>query len=462
MENTLINQQQAGEKLLGVLFFTLVISVMNANIFSIVLPVIMKEFQLTSSQVSWTTTGYMIIYAIGSVTYGKLADRFRLKDLLTFGLIFTAMGSVIGLVADKYWMVVAGRMLQAAGASVVPATAMIIPLRYFSPEKRGRALGTISAGGALGFAVGPSVAGLISGLLNWRFLFYISVLTLFTLPFYRRYLDDERGKPGKIDLLGGSLLAGATALMLLALTNVGWLQFIIGFLFLALFIVRIRSTDAPFIQPVLFHNQNYMKGMFIVVIAYAANMTIPFVLPLMLSEINHISSASIGFIMFPGAMLSALLGRAGGKLADRKGNPFVFYIAGSLLIFSLIVLSAAAGISPILIALVFAFWNVGKTITEVALANMISRTLTRENAGVGMGLYTMIIFLTIAASTTLMGKVLDFYPADFRLNIFLINPVGVAYSNIFAVLALVVALNVLLYYKILGQEGFNRLVQAEK
>lgn len=52
------------------------------------MPVIREEFHISASDVSWLLTGYMIVYAVGSVTYGKLADKYRLKDLLTFGIIF--------------------------------------------------------------------------------------------------------------------------------------------------------------------------------------------------------------------------------------------------------------------------------------------------------------------------------------------------------------------------------------
>ncbi|MGM1022572.1 MAG: hypothetical protein ACQEXV_19105 [Bacillota bacterium] len=63
-----------------------------------------------------------------------------MKNLLTFGLLFFAIGSVVGLVAIQYWMVIVGQIVQTAGASVIPAIAMIVPVRYFSLERRGRAL----------------------------------------------------------------------------------------------------------------------------------------------------------------------------------------------------------------------------------------------------------------------------------------------------------------------------------
>jgi len=176
-------QKNNGEILIRILALTLVFSVMNATMFNVVLPVISLEYNLSPSQVSWMLTGYLIVYAIGTVIYGKLADKYRLKDLLTLGLLFFATGSMIGFLATQYWMIILGRVLQASGASVIPATAMIIPVRYFAPERRGKALGTSAIGLALGSALGPIVAGLVTSFLSWRFLFLLSLLPLITYPY---------------------------------------------------------------------------------------------------------------------------------------------------------------------------------------------------------------------------------------------------------------------------------------
>lgn len=191
----------------------------------------------------------MIVYAIGTVTFGKLTDKYSLKNLLTFGLIFLAVSSLAGILASAYWMMIVARILQAVGASVIPALAMIIPIRYFSPEKRGRALGTTAIGTALGAALGPIIAGLVSSALNWQVLFVIPLLSLFTLPFYRKYLDNEKGSASKIDFIGGILLAGTVATLLLALTNGGIGYAVTGIVLLILFILRIRHAADPFVKP---------------------------------------------------------------------------------------------------------------------------------------------------------------------------------------------------------------------
>lgn len=140
------SSSQNADKLLKILVVTLIFSVMNGTMFNVALPEIGKEFKLVPSQVSWIMTSYMVVYAVGSIVMGKLADKYRLKDLLTYGLLIFALGSLIGLLASEFWIIILGRVIQAAGASVLPATAMIIPIRYFAPEKRGERLELLRLG----------------------------------------------------------------------------------------------------------------------------------------------------------------------------------------------------------------------------------------------------------------------------------------------------------------------------
>ncbi|MEV5028924.1 MFS transporter [Paenibacillus sp. LPE1-1-1.1] len=455
-----------GEKLLPILAFTLVFSIMNASMFNVVMPVISKEFGITPSQVSWLLTGYMIVYAVGSVTYGKLADKYRLKDLLTFGLIFFALGSIVGLTATEYWMIVLGRILQASGAAVIPATAMIVPVRYFSPEKRGRALGTVAAGLALGTALAPIVAGLVTTFASWRFLFLLSLIPLLALPFFRKYLDNQKGNAQKIDFLGGILLGGAVALSLLAISLGKWLLALGGAVLLVLFIIRIRTAADPFIHPKLFGNKKYSLGLFITFLATALSFGMPFVTPQFLSGLNHLSPAVIGLVMFPAAITSAFLGRKGGKLADEKGNSFLVYAAISLSFVCFVLLSVFVGASPYLILFLLIFGNTGQTFMQIAMSNTISRTLSKEQIGVGMGLMSLLNFISGAMSTSVIGKLLDAKDTSFHLNPVAMYNGAYVYSNIFFALAILAAVIVCIYYfsfsAFSGKRGLKAKLEERK
>ncbi|WP_379334841.1 MFS transporter [Paenibacillus sp. GCM10027626] len=432
-------------KLLAVLIFALIFSVMNGTMFNVALPVIGAEFQLTPSELSWIMTGYMMLYAVGSVVFGKLADRYRLKDLLTIGLLLFAVGSIVGATAGEYWVVIAGRLLQAAGASVLPATAMIIPIRYFPQESRGKALGTSAIGLAIGGAIGPIVAGLVVGIGSWRLLFVLSLLSLLTLPFFRKYLDNARGSKGSMDYLGGALLAATITLLLLAITQRNlWLLLVFAVL-LILFIVRIRNAADPFIQPAIFRNRSFSVALLLSFLTTAMSFSLTFMTPQFLASLNGLLPGSIGLVLFPAAAASALLGRKGGKLADEKGNLFLVTIGSGLLFLCFALLSSLVGMSPYVIAIIVILGNVGQTFMQVSMSNTISRTLTREQTGVGMGLFSMLNFIAGAIAMSIIGTMLDQPSTTLQLNPLVSSTSAYMYSNILTVISISVMFVYIVY-----------------
>lgn len=433
-------------KLILILSFAMVISVMNSTMFNIALPTITNEFHLQPSQAGWIVTGYIIVYAIGSVMFGKLADKYKLKNLLTVGLLIFALGSLIGFLAPNFWFVLAGRIMQAMGASVMPATSMIIPTRYFTPETRGRALGITSSATAFGTAVGPIVAGLVTNFISWHYLFVISLLILLTIPFFRAFLDNEEGKvKNKTDLIGAFLLAGMLAFLLLAITQGSVILAFIGIVFFVLFLWRIRVAHNPFIQGNLFKNRSFSAGLLVSALSSGIGFGIPYLTPLLLQGVNGLSPLLSGLVMFPGAVLAAILGRKGGKLADQKGNGFVAYTALLCFFIGYGFLSIIAGSSPYFIMVVLIFAYVGQTFIQIALGNTVSRSLPKEQAGVGMGIFMMMNFIAGATATTLISKALEIKSASLQLNPLLLNHNSLNYSNIYAVLAILIVIVTFIY-----------------
>lgn len=458
-----MNEQQqqppSAEKLIRILAFTMILSSMSATMFNIVLPEISKQFQLSFAQVSWVSSIYMLIYAIGSVLYGKLADTYKLKNLLTFGLLLFLVGSIAGLSAQAYWMVLLGRILQAAGAAVIPATAMIIPVRYFPAESRGRALGITATGLAIGSAIGPVVSALIVSVFHWRWLFCIPLLILVTLPLYRKYLGNEQGQGGRIDWLGG-LLAGTVALLLLAVTQSRWIFGVGSFMLFLLFLLRIRSAKEPFVQPRLFSNKSYSVGLVLGIFIMSVGYALPFLTPQLLADINGLAPGWIGFVMVPGAVVAAILGGRGGKLADTKGTRYLFYTASTLLLLCFALLSTFAGVSPYLIALILVFGNVGQIFMQISLSKTISLSLPKEQTGVGMGLFSLLNFLSGAIATGVYGKAVDLGAGSSwnPLNLF---QGASTYSNIYIVLVALQAGVLLLFMLQFGKAAGQRKLQLQ-
>ena len=398
---------QHGERLLVVLFFTLILSVMNATMFNIALPELKQEFEISSSVVGWVMSGYIVVYAIGSVTFGKLADMFPLRRLLLFGLLFLAAGSMFGLFAQTFWMVMLGRILQAVGASVIPAAAMIIPVRYFPVERRGRAMGMVATGLATGTAIGPIVAGFVAGALDWRFLFLLPLLMLLTLPFYFKYLIDEEPREVRFDWQGGLLLGLTIVGVLLAITWSDWRALLLGLLSGAWLIRHTLKAEEPFITRSLFANRAYRIAILVAFATTGTIFVIPFTMPLLLADVHGLTVGQIGMVLFPGALVAALLGRQVGRWTDERGSKTVFGLSAGFMALAFSLLVLLSGTSPYVVIAILLLAGVGQVGLQISLSNQVSATLPKESVGLGMGMFSMLNFISGATATTLVSKLLD-------------------------------------------------------
>lgn len=442
-------REKQGKILMRLLLFTVMISSMGALMFNIVLPQIGKEFQLSLPQTSWLTTAYALIYALGTVTYGKLSDRFQIADLITFGLLLFGAGSLIGFLSTTFPVALLGRCLQSAGAAVVPAMAMLIPIRYFPAEKRGSALSMTAVGIALGSALGPVVAALLVSIADWRWLFVPSLLMVGLIPFYRKYLLREPLQASRsFDWIGGLLLAAAVCLILLGVTYLQWLYGLGGMVALVLFGLRITTVKEgeAFVHPRLFRNRNYVIMLALASLISGIGISLYFLTPILLAEIYHLDAAWIGFAMVPAAVASSLMGRKGGGLADRKGNSYLFTVASCCLIGCFLLLSSFAGIALPWIVVFLIIGNVGQSFLQIALSGAVSRVLAKEEAGVGMGLFSMVNFITQGLAVGVYGVLAS------RGTPFSWNPLNgysevQSFSNIYLVL-MAVHIGILVYYRL--------------
>ncbi|WP_410443054.1 MFS transporter, partial [Paenibacillus polymyxa] len=128
-------------------------------------------------------------------------------------------------------------------------------------------------------------------------------------------------------------------------------------------------------------------GLTIACMVLTLNLCVPYLIPQVLSSIHHLSSVNTGLVMFPGALIAALLGLVGGKIADAKGNRFVFSLAFLFQVIAYLILGIFIKAVPAVIAIILILANTGLTFAQITMANTISRTLSGKQTGVGMGIY---------------------------------------------------------------------------
>ncbi|GED16997.1 MFS transporter [Aneurinibacillus migulanus] len=421
------------KQLLLALCYTVLFSVMNGTMFNVALPEIARDFGLLPSQVSWVVVGYGMVFAIGSITYGKLADLFPVRRLVTIGLSIFSLGSVLGFFASAYWLVIMARIVQASGAAAIPALGMIVATKYFPAERRGYVLGYIASTVAFGTGIGPMLGGMITQWFGWSVLFLFSVTSLLALPILHRALPVEQMTKGSFDTMGALLFGAGIASLLLGI-NANLMIAGLAVVFFVLFGMHIRRTQAPFIQVSLLANGPYRLLLLLGMMIFFAMMSSFFILPLLLEEVNGLKAGVIGLVLFPGSMMAALLGSRIGRLSDKYGSAVIIKWASLSMALGFVALSTFIGISPVGIACMLVVVYLGFSSIQSALASFVSRPLERKEIGVGMGLYNLTTFMGSAFGPALVSRFLEMHTGHWNL---LNGTAFDSYSNAYLILAVV-------------------------
>jgi MFS transporter, DHA2 family, metal-tetracycline-proton antiporter len=423
------------KRLVLMICIILTFTVMNGTMFNVAIPDIAEDFDLMPSQVTWVMTGYILVFAVGALMYGKLADIFPIKRLLTFGIIMFAFGALIGLFSQNYAFLLVARIIQAVGGATIPALAFIIPAR-FMPKERGRVFGTVSATVAFASGLGPITGGIVGGTFDWRYLFILSIISVAFIPFLRNSIPDEEVRPGTVDIPGAVLIALSVAGLLFFITMFSIIGLIVFFGALFVFYLHIRRHPAPFIDLDMLKNKYYTTAVLTSFLGTSVMFGMIFIVPIMARSVYDLNTLEIGLLLFPGAMGAAIVGQRGGRFVESRGSypvlqtAFILAIAGSFLISSFI------GVSPYFLAACILVQYVAFPLIQSSTANLLTELIPDEKTGIGIGMFNLMNFMSGAISSAIFGALLDFENVDLQLNPFARSSEVFLYSNLFMAISL--------------------------
>lgn len=418
---------------------------------NVALPDISTQFGITPSTTSWVVTVSGITSALGALIYGKLADYYGIRNLATFGVLMFSIGSIVCFYSPNYPLLIMGRVIQGIGVSSIPSLAMVIPARYVVAERRGKALGMIASAMAFAGVIGPILGGILTGYFHWRYLFLFSMCILVALPFIRKWFPNEiHNHDGKIDISGAGLMAAFIICLMKAITLLNLWLLIGSLCFFVFFLIRQKKTATPFIPLHLFRNASYCHGIFMGVLNTSTNFGVFLITPWLLNQVYGLQEYWIGWLLVPGAIISALLGKYGGALADQKGNRYVVTISIIVLSFGFLSLSILAGYTSWGISLCLILTEIGYIFMQPSLANWVSINLSQEHSGIGMGVYSLTNFLSIAVCGTVISKVAEFDKLPPINPLAALGESGI-YSNIYFGFFVLTLVNLLFLYKFMYQ-----------
>ena len=400
--------------LLAVVVSAILISVLNQTFTNVVVPDIQRDYGVSQGEAGWVITGYLLVFAVGIPLYGRIADLYSLRRVFSLGLLVLAAGSLVCALAPTLPILVAGRIVQAAGAAAIPALGFASVAKALPPGKRGMALGLLSSSVGIGAAVGPVAGGVIAGFLGWQVLFYLTlVLGLVLIPGAFRVLPGAPDKGGAptgffaalhhFDVPGGLSLALAAGFALFGVTEgqvlgfgspVVWGSFALAVAAAVFFGWRIRHAPEPFVWPGLFRNRAFVATAVVGFFMMFTNVGSLVLAPLLLSEVNGLSAAGIGLVLAPGAAAVAVLSPVAGRLSDRLGSRLLVRVGLIVVAVSTLFISTVSvGGSPVVVAAGLLGQGIGFAAINSPNANAAAAVLSRAESGVGLGIYQMLFFL---------------------------------------------------------------------
>lgn len=191
---------------------------LDTTVVNVALNAIGTEFDATLSGLQWVVNGYTLAFAALLLSAGSLSDRLGRRGVFVLGMSVFTLASLACALAPSEGVLIASRIVQGAGASLVMGTGLALIAGAFQgedPKKRQTAIGVFTAMGAAAAALGPLIGGALVDGAGWRFIFVINIpLGILIVVAALLAVRPQPKSPGsRLDLLG-ALLA---VLMLFAL-----------------------------------------------------------------------------------------------------------------------------------------------------------------------------------------------------------------------------------------------------
>jgi EmrB/QacA subfamily drug resistance transporter len=208
--------------------FMAIVDVFIANVAA---PSIQKDLGASTAQVQWLFASYVLAYALGLITGGRLGDIYGRRRCLRLGLAgFTAASALCGA-APSPTALLAARFVQGLSAALMFPQMLSVIQVEFAPEERRRCFalmgGVQGAGAILGQIVGGGLISLDVLGLEWRSVFLINVpVGIAALVAAGRLVPESRSDSARrLDLGGvalGSLVLGLIIVPLVEGRQAGW------------------------------------------------------------------------------------------------------------------------------------------------------------------------------------------------------------------------------------------------
>ena len=383
---------------------------LDSTIVNIALPSIGRDLHASVAGLQWTVDGYALVLASLLMLSGATADRVGRRRVFQIGLATFTAGSALCSLAPGLGWLVAFRMMQAIGGSMLNPVAMSIITNTFTDKtERARAIGVWSGTYGLSMSLGPVVGGLLVDSIGWRGTFYVNIpVGLAAIALTARFVPESRApRPRRPDPVGQGLIIvmlGSLTYAIIEGPGLGWRSPVIMALFavavaaLAAFVAYEARRAEPVLDPRFFRSAPFAGAVLTAISATAAVGGFLFLATLYLQDVRGMSALRAGLHLLPMATMVALGALVSSRILARRGARLPMVAAGVALAAGGVLLSrltVSSGLVPLAVA--FIVFGIGGGVINAPITYTAVSGMPVSQAGVASG---------IASTSRQIGQVL--------------------------------------------------------
>jgi EmrB/QacA subfamily drug resistance transporter len=368
---------------------------MDATIVNVALPAIRHDLAAQTSGLQWVIDAYTMVVASLLMLAGSLADRFGRRRTFQTGLALFTVASALCSSAQDLHSLIAFRMLQAVGASMLNPVAMsIITNTFIEPKARARAIGTWGAIVGVSMGLGPIVGGALTVSVGWRSIFWINLpIGAAAIALAQKFVPESKApRARRIDPVGQILVFAALAALTYAVIegpHHGWSSPLIVGLFattgasvIALLVYEPRQRE-PLIDLRFWRSIPFASATVIAVCMFGTFSGFLFLNALYLQEIRGLSPLQTGLCTLPLAVCTMVCSPLSGRMIGRYGTRPSLMIAGAAIAISALMLSGMDEATPIAWLLAsYVVFGIGFGLVNPPITNTAVSGMPRAQAGV--------------------------------------------------------------------------------
>lgn len=167
----------------------------DSVVYSYLIPVLVTALGMTLVQAGFISSANFFAAAIGGWVGGWLCDRYGRARILQLTILWFSFFSFLSGFAQSYEQLLVIRVLQGLGFGAEWAVGAVLLGEVINPKHRGKALGTVHSGAAVGSALAALLAGPVASMfpedIGWRVVFWSGILPALLIFLVRRDADDS-------------------------------------------------------------------------------------------------------------------------------------------------------------------------------------------------------------------------------------------------------------------------------